>query len=74
MEEAIILEAKAKKGVIQATIPNKYLNLLREKLKIIIILEENLEKQPKKKRKKFSSAGIDTKNIKFNREELYDRD
>ena len=74
MEEAIVLNAEAKKGIIQATIPSKYLSLLPEKLKIIIVFEENVEKPLKKKRKKFSSAGIDTKNIKFNREELYERD
>lgn len=67
--EIIAFEATTEKGVIK--IPQQYLKSMTPHVQVIIVIEE--EKKPKKLKVEFKALSIDTKKVKFNRDEANER-
>ncbi len=69
--QAIEFIAKAEDGTIK--VPKKYLKSLTGKVRVIILIEKETEKQQESKKAKFSALKIQTKGLKFNRNEANER-
>lgn len=69
--EAIEFIAQAEAGTIK--IPKKYLKNLEGKVRVIILIENELKKDHEQKKPKFSALKIKTKDLKFNRNEANER-
>ncbi len=67
--EIIAFEATTEKGVIK--IPQQYLKSMTPYVQVIIVIEE--EKKHKKPKVEFKALSIDTKKVKFNRDEANER-
>ncbi len=67
--EAIEFMAQAKEGKI-IEIPKEYLNEISGEFRVIILLQKKESK--KSSERKFQALNIDTKSLKFNREDIYD--
>ena len=65
--EAIMFKAITKEGTIE--IPKKFLSQIPDNSNVIIIIEKNVSL--KKSKKKLTSLNVDTKNFKFNRDDIY---
>ena len=68
--DVITFEADIDKGVIK--IPQKYLKSVSHQVQVILVFDKE-EKKAKKTRVEFKALSIDTKNIKFNRDEANER-
>ena len=68
--DVITFEAATDKGVIQ--IPEKYLKSVTHQVQVILVFDKEI-KTPKKSKVRFSALSIDTKNIKFTRDEANER-
>ena len=67
--KAIEFVAKAKNGSIE--VPKQYVDMLKNKVKVIILVEE--EKPVPKKKRQLTSLQIDTRGLVFDREEANKR-
>lgn len=68
--DIIAFEAKSEKGVIK--IPEQYLKVMPSSIKVIVVLTPE-EKKRKKHKLEFNTLSIDTKKLKFNRDEANER-
>lgn len=68
--EAIEFVTKVENGNIK--VPNKYLPELTDEFRVIILIEQK-EKKISKKKKSFKAFAIDTKGLKFDRDEANER-
>jgi len=68
MQNAIEFITKKNGKIIE--IPEEYINQISGEFRVILLLDEKPKKANRKR--KFKALSVDTKNFKFNRDEIYD--
>jgi hypothetical protein len=69
--EVIEFEATAEKGIIK--IPQRYLRSMASNIQMRVIIMVGEEKKAKRPKVEFKALSVDTKKIRFNRDEANER-